>query len=795
MDDVYDYISLIICIATLVANLILNVGIVIAPCIDEALRNKRFAVLISLAIADLLKIISLISEIGSPFTQLETCQAIASLGFYLICVTVLHLVLESINRLVTIVRPLRYHELLTTKLVATLIAVLWILPILGIIIPHVLESDEIEWILSLRTLMFNCDQFYGTPARRNATKMALTGVNEAENLAHFEPADGSVLAYSAFITIVYFAIPLIVMVLSYSVIFNISLKHIRQIKIMEKDVRHLYHRISRSNLIVKHVSRTSSPTTNDLQSESPYRVSAVPAASHVTSSNEINDGENRSIDRQVKENVDRKRSKIITIEYDPSNWTESSSVKIETHSVANTNKVPEAKLVYDGNTQKSAGPRGDGRRRKVSNIVHPQNNDVEIAWGTNKSPEMPTDEHTGLSKDSFEEIQSDRKVEGDGALFDIPSKRRCSVIPVQASDVMANEYGAAIAEKILRKDTREVDDIEEKDCTLNEVVVHDLLVTETEDSGFATYKAAQAEDKTGGEFPKDISDNTNKKLRKTRMNTPLVSVEEDPPEITKQTTRSKLWKRVVNKSCETRDRKNEHVDRIPSEDAFIKIIELVEKKSKHPPHRFEENARRVMRYSALMTSDRRKRGEEEDEELGEPLTHAEVNEMESLLSIANSKENEQIASALQKTVYTSSSENQDQTIDAFSLLTAFPAMEAWAASLKAKATPNSNSFVRFYRVVRKEMRKREKEGKLVKTLGILFMAWIVFYVPVVAFSWQRLLRWPSVRKNDDGIGRLLFSWALLSSVFNPIIYSLRIPEFKKTLKTIYKTIKLHLYCR
>jgi len=791
MDDVYDYVSLTICVATIAANFVLNVGIIIAPCIDEALRDKRFAVLISLAIADLLKIISLISEISSLFTHLETCQAIASLGLYLICVTVLHLVLESINRLVTIVRPLRYNELLTTKLVASLIAALWILPILGIIIPHLLESDEIEWILSLRALMFNCDHFYGTPARRNATIMDLTGKNKAESLAHLEPADGSVLAYSAFITIVYFALPLIVMVLSYSVIFNISLKHIRQIKSMEKDVRHLYHRISRSNLIVKQVSRTCSPTKDDLQSESPYRASAEPAAFHAITSNEINDGENWLIHRQEKENFDRKKSKITSIEYDPSNWTETSNVRIETHDVANTNKPTKAKLVYDSNIQMPAGTKVDGRRRKASNIVHPQNTDVEIAWGINKSTEKPADELTGLSKDSNEEITLDGTVESDGALFDIPSERRCSVIPVQAADVMANEYDAVMAEKILHLDTGEVDGTDHNDYTLSEVVIYDPLVTETEDSGFATHNTTQAVGKSGGEVHKD---NTNKKLRRTMFNSPLFSVDEDPPQITKQTTFSKLWQRVVNK-MEASDRKNEHVDKIPSEDAFIKIIELVEKRSKHPPNRFEENARRVIRYSAMMASHRRKRVEEEDEELEERLTHAEVNEMESLLSIANSKENEQIVSALKKTVYKSSTENQNQTIDAFSLLTAFPAMEAWAQSLKAKAAPNSNSFVRFYRVVRKEMRKREKEGKLVKTLGVLFMAWILFYVPVVAFSWTRLMRWPSVRKNDDGIARLLFSWALLSSAFNPIIYSLRIPEFKKTLKSIYKTIKQHLYCR
>ena len=788
MDDIVDYIAFMICISTLAANLILNVGILIAPIIDGALRRKRFAVLTSLAVADLLKIIPLISEIGSSSYQQRTCQAVASVGLYLICVTILHLVLESINRLVAIVRPLRYGELLTNKLLVSLLAMLWFLPILGIILPLAVYSKVSDWVPSVRFMMFNCDQFHDRPERDNVTEQ-LAGFDGPT--AQFEPASDSIIVYSAIITIVYFAIPLIIMVLAYSIIFHISLKHIRQIKSMEKNMRHLYHRISRSNLVSKNISEISTSTQVyecEIQSTKYYEISGKPGTIDEIPSHENNNTED-PIYPMDNDNYEGISNGLNDREV---NRKEPTVLNIEKNGIKNTGRTIKKAVAFDGGTSKEANYKKKNRRRNARNAVYPLNKSTKIGWNDDETVEQFKGRYTNLSADlSYINCSSEEVTQGNGgvteAFTDASKTRWHRVKPVQAEDIMASEYDPVVKD-ILDTDIGTDVDTKSKVKTLDEASIQGLPTSGTTDIDSAVCNKAQIVDASGEVLREDPGENENNNTRKTKVNFPLNSVHERPF----GTERNKAWQKLWQKIPKNSKRRDENEEMIPSESAFIKIIEAVENKSIPSQHSFEENAKRVMRFSTIFKSRQKVHSMEEGEDTEERPTHAEVNHMESLLSIAESRHNDQVARALNKTIKKCGSESQD--IDTFSLLTAFPVMEVWANSLKAKAAPQSNSFVRFYRVIRGEMRNRKKEGKLVKTLGLLFMTWILFYIPVVAFSWSRLMRWPSL-DNDHGGSRLFISWALLSSAFNPIIYCLRIPEFKKTFRKLYKTIKSHIYCR
>ena len=792
MDARFDYISLIICLGTLAGNVILNVGILVAPFIDRTVRQKRFAVLISLAIVDLLKIIPLISEIGFPSHQPKTCQAFASIGLYLICVTILHLVLESINRLVAIVRPLRYNELLTSKLFASLMAALWLLPIIGIILPLAINDDVIDWIPSLRALMFSCDQFYDTPTENQNMTQNLRDTDEERNPIEFRSVDESMIAYSAVITIVYFAIPLIIMVLAYSVIFNISLKHIRQIKSMEKNMRQLYHRISRHELISAPMSGVSK-SIEDPKNEIPA-IESYKSITGIASSDELRSSDNNEVGlmyRQDSATCKREESKTIDLSACPTEGIEFSAKGIEKQDVLNTNSVVSDIIAHDD--RKGAESDKNKSRRKASNVVHPLKTFASMTWTEPALGHKVKTDYTELSRDYLS--YNNNFTEDEGKLIevsvDVSKEPRHSVVPVQAADIIASEYDSVIASNILGLNKTENDDTEMKDKPVTDAGIVKSDMKGMKENVFATRSAKKVADASDEIFREDSGEEKNSTARRMTLEF-LCPVNEDPPRMKKTSTWSQLWLRIGKRS-EEMERRSHKIDSIPSESAFIKIIEKVEKKSKSSSHSFERHAKRVMRYSALLNSHRRI--VEQDEEIGERPTHAEVNHMESLLSIADKKHDYQFTSALNKNIRSCTSGDQGQSIDAFSLLTAFPVMEAWANSVRAKATPQSNSFVRFYRVIRSEMRNRKKEGKLVKTLGMLFMAWILFYVPVVAFSWSRLMKWPIVAKNDHGSSRLLISWALLSSALNPVIYCFRIPEFRRTFKKIYKALKSHLYCR
>ena len=801
MDGFYDYISFVICVATLFFNVLLNGGIIIASCIDRVLRQKRFVVLISLAVADLLKIIPLISEIGISWHHLTSCLSIASMGFYLICVTILHLVLESINRLVAIARPLKYNDLLTRNLFVLLMFAVWFLPILGIILPHAVYTHPTDWLPSFRLLMFNCDPCSDTSPINNSTKP----INANERPVHSKPVNSSVTIYSAIITVIYFLIPLITMILSYSFIFNISLKHIRQIRTMEKNMRQLYHRFSQSKLASTQGSELRMSTRSSVTTTESLVIQPVPHCID-TKRSELSWVEN-SADNKIQYETDVKYKKI---DENSHGKQSNSSLPIDCFTYGLDSEIlPETIsnkcIIFDKSKNQDENPTGTdynenntkysnmkrkistlsdentlkktktNKNRKVSNIVYPQD---DIASTTRVPVEQLKAEYMSMdlsneSKNANEVISiENRNCDNDSK--STPKRRRQSVVPLKAADIMASEDESTATGEIPYIFQRESDDLKMKDKeTLT--IEFGSSTSSIVSGGTVGRSTTQIMNASDDVFLQDFDE-------KNMIKTIQHSANLDLRETSKRQAWPKLWKVA---------KKTDKMDSIPSEDAFMKIIDELERKSKPPRKRFAENTRRLMRFSVLLRSSRRKSSLEEDEDTNERPTQEEVDRLESLISFAESRPVEQMAKELNKTNDDNETQNQQETVDIFSLMTGFPVMEAWANSLKAKAMPQSNSFVRFYRVIRGEMRNRKKEGKLVKTLGILFTAWIVFYVPIIAFSWKRLMSWPLIANNNYGTGRFLISWALLSSAINPIIYCLRIPEFKKAFNKIRKNLKLY----
>eukprot|EP00795_Rhopilema_esculentum_P010605 gene10605-19344_t len=819
MDGPYDYAALTILLLAIILNSALNGGVLLAFCTHRILQDRRFGILISLALADLLKIIPLILEIqtlfniGNASVRFESCLIVSTVGLYLICVTILHLLLESINRLIAIARPLRYKDIFTIKTFISLMVLVWFLPAIGIILTHAVYKKPGDWMPSFRVLMFNCDSTHlAMLGAKNLSglksKLVSDGPEDREELL---PISLSIETYSGVVTVIYFIIPLIMMLLCYSVIFKISLKHIRQIKNMERNMRRLYHRLSKSRDNQFFGSNAGISTTGSVSTTETVLSPVQFTESQISSNCEnLFEREQISVSSSGGNSASAKSDDMILRDY--------SSVKEHSAEFFNSvnadnptgaakmkgsvvqNEPPSVRLMGDKNycLQKSGKEEVNTANRKQSTVsfanisCNIRKNSINVKPKRKRSNIIAPQDLNANNKDV-----DGQHIVGASLNNDRVDPRK-TVSPIKAENVMSKGY-----EDLLENDiwyTNKVKgDFEEK--------------TEDGDAQVGGFPQSYSREKISIPLTLDadvyeiesIGDYFDKHdevfdadyLNDPKMNSRKINFQNHSRDSFDEKSEKKrgLWPKLWQKVSLSKDNSK---DGIPSEASFLKIIEDLERKSKPSPKTFQTSARRVMRFSVLISSHQRQKIEE-DYGLDMRPTRDEVDQLETLISYAergsiSKRTNEHVDTRVLETTTTS---NDAISLDLFGVMTGFPVLEAWAQSLKEKSeTPTpSNSFVRFYRVIRGEMRNRKQEGKLVKTLGGLFLAWIIFYVPILTFTWQRLNNWPVGAGKDFGLGRLLISWALLSSALNPIIYCLRIPEFKKAFVKMKKAVKEYFVCR
>ena len=829
MHDSFSYVLFTVYILVVLCNTVLNGSILVAFCAFRFIRQKRFGILISLAIADFLKVVPLAGEIVVLWSTEENisftaCLTISTIGLYLICVTILHLVLESINRLITIARPLRYHEILTTKIFGTLLTMVWLLPALGIVLPHAFLSAEKDWVPSFRVMMFVCDpepnfsiEFEGnsTTDATNATTNDGNITANMQNLTanrgippqqNYVPATGSTISYSAFVTTIYFIVPLITMIVSYSIIFKISLRHIRQIKSVEKNMRNLYHRLSKPKMSSAFGSDAGISTASSITIGDSVAMPQVFITSHLrtndngregSDANELNEEHHiAAVNRTHKELT------LGTVDYDLTNnnskITQAEGLKEDEHADKSnfTSKTGQENIITDQvmlQTDNSALSKDDEkemannipRRKSITKVTFVE--DRRKAWQESKSANVIDINNNGVKKDEtfqrFSSLQSSHSSTDVVSVSEISystsrnsSAKRNSIVPLTADDVMSFDQ---LASTDIWYTGKKIDRIEQKSRAKDFNVQPSLAVNnqmynviEEQTHGISDKEAVDRvyENQNGGVFRDDHQGEV--------QSDSVGNNEEDHPfSPLKKPGGKDQWKNISKRNFKKKPsaEPDEQSHRFPSEAFFQQIIADLERRK--PPSTFESSARRVIRFSALVRNKRRKSSWDDDEPLPAP-TAEEVDRLENLLDYAEKNPDVQVVSESDDTHQDGRTHN-DQ--DAFGLFTGFPVMEAWAESLKARAmTSSPNSFVRFYGIIRGEMRNRKKEGKLVKTLGGLIAVLMVFYIPITLCAWERLGNWPT--SDGEEVGRTLLLWALLSSALNPIVYCLRIPEFKKAFR-------------
>ena len=181
----------------------------------SSLRTASNVILVSLCAADSLITIAYIPRIilitlrDEPWSNV-LCMASVWFSFLLLSVIILHLALISVERLIAVKFPLRYHSIVTNRraLIASIAVWLWVLAV-TIVIPQVLRLNSKEAYICLRQSLHPCSE----------TKECRP-----------DELPPSTTVYLIFLVTSMLVIPLVIILCSYGYIFIVSHKHRKQIR-------------------------------------------------------------------------------------------------------------------------------------------------------------------------------------------------------------------------------------------------------------------------------------------------------------------------------------------------------------------------------------------------------------------------------------------------------------------------------------------------------------------------------------------------------------------------------------
>eukprot|EP00794_Sanderia_malayensis_P016085 gene16085-17708_t len=602
----YTWLSLNVLV--LLANGVLNGAVLVAVCFKRSLVEKRYGILISLAVADLLQIIPVLAHVIKLFTGLGkredaiSCVALSSIRLILICITILHLVVESINRLMIITRPLKYAIWLTPRKFTSALALVWLVPVIGIMGPFALYNHPSEWHQSMRIVMFSCDVIEVDQLSNQ------THINQG-HMNNFNHLNSSFMIYASVITVVYFAVPIIVMAVSYSIIFKVSLKHIRELRRLEGEMRRLNRRYSLQN----------SSAVFDTNSSYSRAGSFASITSNAT---------------------ERPPSTIFSF-----NSKRNAVAPFAAHSMTML-RTPQLR----NNTAEGMSDDHGLAQRNSTASSH-----TRQAWSASSAKQDPrilldlskytrrVDHNDGDNNDNCEE----------------------------------NNNVGGISNRIKP-----------------ETVARDAhRYSGSEDSGHGT----------GSQISNAQLDNNNHPEAITQPSlTPI------KPDFQREYTNLSSIFGDDNSDVEAR---------------------------------------------STSSTNGKCRGD---------------------MNLNNEAVNREL----------------------YDLLSGFSIMGAYAEHLKTRSVAQRSSFSRFHAIIKDELRNRKQEIQLVKTLGGLILAWLLFYLPILIYTWDELLvKWSYSEQytpNND-LGLILLVWALLDSAVNPVVYCLRIPEFKRAIANIRRQMTQAFY--
>ena len=186
-----------------------------AFCKFTNLRTASNSILVSLSAADMLMVVVFILRItnilGPKTSPHQLCGAVSMLSLTFNSIIILHLALISVERFIAVKFALRYHTIVTNRrsLIASVVVWLWAIGI-SMVFPESLKA-------------------YGMKTFTEFLR-ALTPCFERLHDKPFTLQSDSVRAYLIFLVTTLLVLPITIVVISYSYIFNVACKQRRQIK-------------------------------------------------------------------------------------------------------------------------------------------------------------------------------------------------------------------------------------------------------------------------------------------------------------------------------------------------------------------------------------------------------------------------------------------------------------------------------------------------------------------------------------------------------------------------------------
>lgn len=134
------YLKLVGCVIVMVLTTIGNLLVCLSVLIYKKLQTRSNVILFSLAVSDLLMILSMVFNTlmvqrGEwPFSR-QLCTIVSSLSLNLCFISILHLCLLSIDRYISIKKPFRHYQLMTCRRIRIFLVFIWVVPSVLINLP------------------------------------------------------------------------------------------------------------------------------------------------------------------------------------------------------------------------------------------------------------------------------------------------------------------------------------------------------------------------------------------------------------------------------------------------------------------------------------------------------------------------------------------------------------------------------------------------------------------------------------------------------------------------------------
>ena len=178
------------------------------------LRTVSNSILVSLSVADMLMAVVFVLHITNILgakTSHRFCDATSMLNLSFNSIIILHLALISVERFIAVKFSLRYQSMVTHRraLIASIAVWLWGIGV-SMVFPHPLKADGFETFEEFLGALTPCFDHFNTDKP-------------------FILQSNSVKAYLIFLLMTLLVVPIAIVVISYSYIFNIAYKQRKQI--------------------------------------------------------------------------------------------------------------------------------------------------------------------------------------------------------------------------------------------------------------------------------------------------------------------------------------------------------------------------------------------------------------------------------------------------------------------------------------------------------------------------------------------------------------------------------------